>query len=727
MQKDFAKQTISVILSILMLLIMVSGIIVSFTRVDKTYADGIIKYLEYDKDAEENFVEKSVDDYILVTNNTTFTQTGVYVVQYDTEIADLIEAPSADITLILCNGATLYLNNGIHVQTLTIYAQAWDKDKDFGALYVGKNSGYEDGYGYITDICVDHYYRQDGGKVYLYTSSNQASIGIKSVYSSLYFNGGDLIVEGRENATDIYNESIETAFISADVDIYINDITFYDRSNIVYKAFDASGTGSNGNIEINNAYIMTSATRQLFTATNKVTIKGGVYYVSTPSDWESLLIDAYDIVLKGGYFSLELYGALYLSEDNEYSAGKTVEIEGADIYLKNAEYFVYLENDSKNISIASGKVTVDSSSASRANFMPIQHVSLVCIYGGALELIPGDNVSNISLFGSALVNVDNNIRIMGKNNLDDEYQVVQTGTSFNQADFPYNYFFAYDVDYRTHTFIWNDDFSAAKIRFFNPYDESLFEEYDATVTKTILSEPTISEIGLIEYRAVYGDYVIKSVVPIPKLQEKIEDNGVSVEEIRGHAFDGDICLIADLKDNVSDANVEKIEAVLEGDEKVIKVYDIKLYRGSEEIQPTDIEDGWTIKISLPIPKGLTNFRILHVHSDGTVDDLDYQVNDGKAVVSVSKLSEFAFVETRKEETKPAKTLNVGALVGIIISGVLLLICIAYVLLFFVFNKYVLLGDKKVRAFVVKKGDSTTKLITFKCSIVDVETNKVLDK
>jgi len=64
---------------------------------------------------------------------------------------------------------------------------------------------------------------------------------------------------------------------------------------------------------------------------------------------------------------------------------------------------------------------------------------------------------------------------------------------------------------------------------------------------------------------------------------------------------------------------------------------------------------------------------------------------------------------------PEKGLNAGAVVGIVIAAIVALLCLAYVLLFFAFNKFIVKDGKVVRAFVIKKNDEDAMLITYMCA------------
>ncbi len=79
---------------------------------------------------------------------------------------------------------------------------------------------------------------------------------------------------------------------------------------------------------------------------------------------------------------------------------------------------------------------------------------------------------------------------------------------------------------------------------------------------------------------------------------------------------------------------------------LVKAYDISLRGGGVDIQP----DG-NITIKLRIPDYLKDkaFRLVHNHN-GTFTDIDYTIEDGYAVFTVDKLSEFLFIYNEAPST-----------------------------------------------------------------------------
>ena len=76
----------------------------------------------------------------------------------------------------------------------------------------------------------------------------------------------------------------------------------------------------------------------------------------------------------------------------------------------------------------------------------------------------------------------------------------------------------------------------------------------------------------------------------------------------------------------------------------------------EEIQPDDIKPGTSIVVAMQVPEsvGSKNFRVVHVHSETDVEEVEYTREGDTVYVTVNRLSDFAFVV---EDTR----VNVGGM------------------------------------------------------------------
>ena len=130
-----------------------------------------------------------------------------------------------------------------------------------------------------------------------------------------------------------------------------------------------------------------------------------------------------------------------------------------------------------------------------------------------------------------------------------------------------------------------------------------------------------------------------------------------------------------------------------------------------------------IVVAIDIPEGLSldGLKVLHVHSKDDIDFVEtFEVKNNKVTFETNKLSEFVFIN--KAPVVPGKT-NAGvpgwAIALIVIGSLLLLICGAYFLLFFVFNKWVKEEDKATRVFPFALGekDGKKRLFAFPFKVV----------
>ena len=157
-------------------------------------------------------------------------------------------------------------------------------------------------------------------------------------------------------------------------------------------------------------------------------------------------------------------------------------------------------------------------------------------------------------------------------------------------------------------------------------------------------------------------------------------------------------------------------------EDIAAIYDVKLIRTingvEEEIQPSDITPGTTIFVQMAIPEELVGkeFRLLHIHTDSDISEIsNYSVSkDGKTLtVEINKLSEFVFVGASQTEDNGfiyKHSLPVWAIILIIVGSILVLFSICYVLVFFVFNKWINIDDKQVRVFRLGQNNGKVRVI-----------------
>ena len=197
-----------------------------------------------------------------------------------------------------------------------------------------------------------------------------------------------------------------------------------------------------------------------------------------------------------------------------------------------------------------------------------------------------------------------------------------------------------------------------------------------------------------------------------------KEKGVEIETSDGTGIPKTITLKVEVKTTVSATEGStahaNINAKLNNNEVISGVYDVKLIQTingvEKEVQPSEIKAGTTIKIHIAIPEGVNpeETRILHIHSENDIEYVEnVEVVGNEFVFEVDRLSEFALV-----------TLTHGVpgwAIALIVIGSILLACgLCYVLMFFVFNKWINKDGKAVRAIKLGKKEEKVRLMVMPC-------------
>ena len=210
-----------------------------------------------------------------------------------------------------------------------------------------------------------------------------------------------------------------------------------------------------------------------------------------------------------------------------------------------------------------------------------------------------------------------------------------------------------------------------------------------------------------------------------------DKTNVSVETSTGVGIPRDISLKTNTSDTIQAEKDSKeynsIIDKLDKGEVIHTVYSIKLTQivdgNTVEIQPSNIQEGMKLIIRLAIPEGVKPeiARILHVHDQNNMEYVkDVKVEGNEFVFEVSSLSEFVIV------VKTTNGLPAWAIVLIVILALILLCGICYLLLFFVFNKWINNNGKKIRVFKLGKKNNKVKVITMFFAIKEIDEEELLN-
>lgn len=121
--------------------------------------------------------------------------------------------------------------------------------------------------------------------------------------------------------------------------------------------------------------------------------------------------------------------------------------------------------------------------------------------------------------------------------------------------------------------------------------------------------------------------------------------GVTVKTTGENVFPVNVELKITANKNISadetSTEYQAIQNLLAENEKIVKVYDIKLIDDNgNEMQPTT-----TLSVHISVPTGVSteNLRILHIHSSSDIEFVNYTIEGNEILISVDNFSEFAFI------------------------------------------------------------------------------------
>ncbi|MCR4874217.1 MAG: hypothetical protein K5923_00570, partial [Clostridia bacterium] len=215
-----------------------------------------------------------------------------------------------------------------------------------------------------------------------------------------------------------------------------------------------------------------------------------------------------------------------------------------------------------------------------------------------------------------------------------------------------------------------------------------------------------SEAGEKVFKATFtpvdtANYVVVEDIDVTiAIVEKWAIDDTEIEDvevvINGKEVDKNIALKVEVKSDVKSKEIKidypKAKSFLKSSESFAKVYNVKLIRTingvEEEIQPSDIAEGTTIKVRMALPEDCETFRILHIHSADDIEEItEYTVIGQEVEFEISRLSEFAIV------TKGGEGFCVGWIVFIFAMLELLYLCFYITVKYYKTDKLKMFLDK----------------------------------
>lgn len=256
------------------------------------------------------------------------------------------------------------------------------------------------------------------------------------------------------------------------------------------------------------------------------------------------------------------------------------------------------------------------------------------------------------------------------------------------------------------------------------YDETVFVDPVIKHYKNNKEVTECKEAGVYEAKVTINNVTASLTFEIKKWELKDDiTEGVNIK-LNDVPFDSNVKLKVEAKNEIN--NKEALTKLLKDDEKVSKVYDISLIKvvnnENKVISLSEIKEGTVVTVSITLDsdtaKNLTN--VVRYHDENDCEAIkNYHLEGNVLTFDINSLDEFAIVtKTLSAKTEPVESpkndkLPGGAIACIVILIIVTILVCAYFIIFFLFNKWIIIDDKVVRAFKVRKKDDEITLYTFK--------------
>ena len=197
-----------------------------------------------------------------------------------------------------------------------------------------------------------------------------------------------------------------------------------------------------------------------------------------------------------------------------------------------------------------------------------------------------------------------------------------------------------------------------------------------------------------------------------------ENSGVSVKTSDGTAIPTNINLKvevrSDVKANKETAKDSNVKQFVESNEYISYIYDIKLIKTEDgvesEIQPSEIEEGLKIIVTISLPEDVDGgeIRLLHIHSSSDIEVVEnFTSENGQISFEINKLSQIALLS----KSRASAGLPAWVIVLIVLGSLILVAGICYLVFFFLLNKWIKKEDKALRVFRLGKKEDKVVLFT----------------
>ena len=325
-----------------------------------------------------------------------------YYVDGDVEIDNgniEFQSSTGSTNLILCDGASLTLQNIYAENNLNIYAQSIGND--VGAIVINSDVAYNSIVS-VKDITIN------GGEITIVNTNNDYSYGIYTE-NNVTINGGTITATSKD--MNIYGSKItinggSITVYDACEGLYAEDFLTVNGGSITVNDADY-GLYANNYLTINDGTITANNAEEygLYAYYYDITIKGGDITINnneiTINNANNVGTGLYneqgDINISGGTISVkDTYYGIYTNENS-----RVINISGGTISVDEAEYGIYTNGYNSNINISGGTISVDKTEYGIYTNGQKSNINIsggnVTIDNGAYGIYSSDDYSEINI------------------------------------------------------------------------------------------------------------------------------------------------------------------------------------------------------------------------------------------------------------------------------------------------------------------------------------------
>ena len=302
------------------------------------------------------------------------------------------QSSTGSTNLILCDGASLTLQNIYAENNLNIYAQSIGND--VGAIVINSDVAYNSIVS-VKDITIN------GGEITIVNTNNDYSYGIYTE-NNVTINGGTITATSKD--MDIYGSKItinggSITVYDACEGLYAEDFLTVNGGSITVNDAE-TGLYANNYLTINDGTITTNnaADYGLYTYYDDINIKGGEITINNAINvGTGLYNEQGDINISGGTISVkDTYNGIYTNENS-----RVINISGGTISVDEAEYGIYTNGYNSNINISGGTISVDETEYGIYTSGQKSNINIsggkVTIDNGAYGIYSSDDFSEINI------------------------------------------------------------------------------------------------------------------------------------------------------------------------------------------------------------------------------------------------------------------------------------------------------------------------------------------